>query len=214
MFNVEQAIAEWRRQMLSAGIKTPVPLAELESHLREDMERELRNGLNAQQAFEAAVGRMGPAKALEAEFAKVPEPKETRERKLKLLCLVFVTLAYLTPFALNWPQPWNHLNPTEQWLGLTAFALAVVGPFSGLLLHRWLPVIRDQRIRSRVQFASALPLCVWLCVFVFGIVPRVEWTFTQMSVATLWAWCPLAVFGGLICGLDEAARRGAPAASA
>jgi hypothetical protein len=29
MFNVEPAIAEWRKQMLAAGIKTPVPPEEL-----------------------------------------------------------------------------------------------------------------------------------------------------------------------------------------
>ena len=32
MFDLEQAIADWRRQMLAAGIKTPVPLEELKSH--------------------------------------------------------------------------------------------------------------------------------------------------------------------------------------
>lgn len=208
MFNLEQAIAEWRRQMLAAGIKTPVPLEELESHLRQDLEREIRAGLSAPQAFEVAVQRMGRAKALEAEFAKVLEPKETRERKLKLLCIVVAALAYLAPFALAAPKPWSRMNPTEQWLGLAALALSVVGMFSGLFLHRFLPVILDQRVRTRVQFASALPLFVWLCAFVYVILPRVELTVAELSVATLWAVSPLAVFGGLICGLDEAARRG------
>jgi len=31
MFNLEQSIADWRRQMIAGGIKTPVPLEELES---------------------------------------------------------------------------------------------------------------------------------------------------------------------------------------
>ncbi len=38
MFNLEQAIADWRRQMLAVGIKTPVPLEELEIHLRDEIE--------------------------------------------------------------------------------------------------------------------------------------------------------------------------------
>jgi hypothetical protein len=42
MFNLEQAIATWRRQMLAAGLKSPVPLEELESHLREEMEQVAR----------------------------------------------------------------------------------------------------------------------------------------------------------------------------
>ncbi len=46
MFNLEQAILQWRRQMLSAGIKTPEPLDELENHLRDDMEQKIRSGLS------------------------------------------------------------------------------------------------------------------------------------------------------------------------
>jgi len=37
MFSLEKSISEWRRQMLAAGIKTPVPLEELEIHLREEI---------------------------------------------------------------------------------------------------------------------------------------------------------------------------------
>ena len=70
MFNLDQAIAEWRRQMLSAGIKSPVPLEELEIHLREDVEQGMRSGLTAQAAFETAVQRMGQADGLKAEFKK------------------------------------------------------------------------------------------------------------------------------------------------
>ena len=35
MFNLEEKISEWRKQMLAAGIRSPVPLEELEIHLRE-----------------------------------------------------------------------------------------------------------------------------------------------------------------------------------
>ena len=52
MFDLEQSIADWRQQMLAAGIKTPVPLEELEIHLREEIERQMKSGLNEQDAFE------------------------------------------------------------------------------------------------------------------------------------------------------------------
>jgi hypothetical protein len=71
MFNLEQAIAEWRRQMLAAGLKTPVPLEELESHLREDVERQMQSGLDAQRAFENSIQRIGPAQRLKTEFKKI-----------------------------------------------------------------------------------------------------------------------------------------------
>src|SRR5258707_11338846 len=77
MFNLDQAIKDWRRQMLAAGIKTPVPLDELESHLRDEVEEQTRSGANEQAAFEIAVQRLGQARALKVEFKKV----ESTERK-------------------------------------------------------------------------------------------------------------------------------------
>lgn len=207
MFNLEQALKDWRRQMLAAGIKTPALLDELESHLRDDTAQQLRAGAGAEQAFEAAVQRIGQAKTLEAEFAKVAEIKEARERKLKLYCIVLACLAYLTPLALSAPKPWSRMNSNEQWLGLAAVALTVASMFSGLFLRHFLPIVRDRRIRTRIQIVSIFPVMAWLCVFGFVLLPRLELTVSLATVATLWAIAPLAVFGGLVYGLDEAARR-------
>jgi hypothetical protein len=71
MFDLEQSIFEWRKQMLAAGIKTPVPLEELEIHLREEIERQVKSGLNEQNAFEISVQQIGQPKKLEGEFEKV-----------------------------------------------------------------------------------------------------------------------------------------------
>jgi len=70
MFNLDQAISEWRRQMLAAGIKTPVPLDELEIHLREEIEQQMKSGKIPQQAFEIAVQEIGNANMLKNEFQK------------------------------------------------------------------------------------------------------------------------------------------------
>jgi cytochrome c-type biogenesis protein CcmH/NrfF len=58
--------------MLAAGIQTPVPLAELGSHLREEVEERMRSGCNEQQAFTLSVARIGEAARLKQEFRKVP----------------------------------------------------------------------------------------------------------------------------------------------
>jgi hypothetical protein len=71
MFDLEKSIAEWRRQMLAVGIKTPVPLEELESHLREETERQTKSGLNEQKAFEDAIQQIGKANMLNNEFEKI-----------------------------------------------------------------------------------------------------------------------------------------------
>jgi hypothetical protein len=68
MFSLEQSIAEWRKQMLAAGIKSPVPLEELENHLREEIERQVKVGLSEQQAFHLAARQIGEAEQLNKEF--------------------------------------------------------------------------------------------------------------------------------------------------
>ncbi len=70
MFNLEKSIADWRKQMLAAGVKSPVPLEELEIHLREEIERQMRSGTEAQPAIEAAIQKMGRTDALKHEFQK------------------------------------------------------------------------------------------------------------------------------------------------
>jgi hypothetical protein len=70
MFNLEQSIADWRKQMLAAGIKTPVPLEELEVHLREEIERQMKSGLGEQKAFEVSASRIGQPEILGSEFKK------------------------------------------------------------------------------------------------------------------------------------------------
>src|ERR1700689_4723551 len=59
MFNLEKSISEWRKQMLAAGIKTPVPLEELEIHLREEIELQLKLGLRELEAFNFAAEKIG-----------------------------------------------------------------------------------------------------------------------------------------------------------
>jgi hypothetical protein len=74
MFDLEQSIAEWRRQMLASGIKTPMPLDELESHLREDIRALVSAGNPADQAFQLAISRLGSPGPLRTEFNKLKNP--------------------------------------------------------------------------------------------------------------------------------------------
>ncbi len=70
MSKLEQQIAGWREQMLSAGIQTPVPLEELEIHLREEIGRRVNSGADEQRAFEISVQQMGRPELLNREFNK------------------------------------------------------------------------------------------------------------------------------------------------
>lgn len=80
MFNLEQSIADWRRQMADSGIRTPDLLDELEGHLHDDVAQQVRSGLNAEQAFRTAIQRMGHADVLKSEFAKIGRANAFQER--------------------------------------------------------------------------------------------------------------------------------------
>lgn len=83
MFNLEQSISEWRGQMLSAGIKNPDIVDELESHLREDWARRVQSGENEEKAFEGAVQGIGQASLLKHEFAKLSGKRWKWLKKIK-----------------------------------------------------------------------------------------------------------------------------------
>ena len=99
MFNLDNAIKEWRRQMLAAGIKIPALLDELEGHLRDDVEQRVRLGATGQEAFEIAVRKIGRPSALRNEFAKMG--RRTRLQRLKRALLRFVGVSAPSPNAYN-----------------------------------------------------------------------------------------------------------------
>jgi Clp amino terminal domain, pathogenicity island component len=100
MFNLNQAIAEWRKQMAASGINLPEALDELESHLREDVDQQVRSGLDEQQAFEKAVQQIGQADALKTEFKKIGGVASALQKKLQTISeqVVFV----LTCLRMKW----------------------------------------------------------------------------------------------------------------
>jgi hypothetical protein len=75
MPDLEQKISEWRKQMLAAGIKSPVPLEELEIHLREEIERQMQLESDEQKAFNSAVQKIGHGSVLNDEFKKIDGQK-------------------------------------------------------------------------------------------------------------------------------------------
>jgi hypothetical protein len=102
MFDIEQAITDWRRQMLAAGIKTPVPLEELESHLRNEIERQIKSGINAQRAFGEAARQIGPPKALKCEFQKANALTVERKRTIAIAAGVLTVFVGFMTVVQSW----------------------------------------------------------------------------------------------------------------
>jgi uncharacterized membrane protein YcjF (UPF0283 family) len=126
MFNLEQSITEWRRQMQAAGVKTPVLLDELESHLREEMELQMRAGFDTPFSFDIAVGQIGKAQSIKTEFNKI------ERNRMKLLFILLGIFGVLFGMAMVLPaMAWyrdHHAMPAEHlWPLLVGAAIVVAG---------------------------------------------------------------------------------------
>jgi leader peptidase (prepilin peptidase) / N-methyltransferase len=162
MFNLEQSIADWRKQMLAAGIKTPVPLEELESHLREEIEEQIQSGIGEQQAFETTVLQMGRAMELKTEFAKNDEAKR------KAICFFLPAVFFAACWFLSGQSPAMALVYCVFLTGLAAASfidfehliipdkITFGGLFIGLFCSALLPQLHGQRFVIAGIFQSLL----------------------------------------------------------
>ena len=210
MFNLEQSIADWRQQMLAAGIETPVPLEELEIHLREEIERQTKAGLNQQDAFTSAVQKLGPAHTVQTEFMKVDKIPGALKWKLMEIGLTLVTILLPLFFAGIVLKRASFIDMTaaQQLSCLAALAAFSLLAWSGRLGHRFLPVIQNRRIRDAILFSCCVPLMLWWIVFLNFIVPRHDFTMGEFLVAFSWAFfTPAGAFIGLHWGIETAARK-------
>ena len=118
MFDLEKSIADWRKQMLAAGIKSPVPLEELESHLREEIERQMKVGLSEQTAFEISARQIGQPKMLKSEFKK--SEGIFMKTILKCVAVLLIGIAAQLPGSL---QLRDQRVMSDKWLGLWLLGL-------------------------------------------------------------------------------------------
>jgi hypothetical protein len=208
MFDLDHTISEWRRQMQAGGIKTVSALDELESHLRDDVERQMQSGSSAQKAIEAAIKRIGEIDLIRNEFAKAGLMKEMHEQKLKGVFLVALGILYslfviicvffkLGSFASS--------TPAEQASSLAAVVVTVLFGVSTFFIQRFLPVISDKRARAKVYVFGGTVLSLWLVIFYHIVLMHFDFTLSQLVVACLWAMSPVGAFAALVVGLDKAA---------
>ena len=197
MFNLEQSISAWRSQMLAAGIRTPVPLDELESHLRDDIERQILSGRSEQQAFALAVRRVGSSNTLNTEFKKNRSPRWGRNRKLPgtsstIICVslagFIVSLSALIFFR-------SGMSPGQQILAHLAVMLALAAAYGWRYALRFLP---PAHASTRVRLATGIGLQVlgwgWVGAFLNFIEPRLSESSEPIGIlASVWALVPFAI---------------------
>jgi hypothetical protein len=207
MFDLEKSIAEWRKQMLAAGIKTPVPLEELEIHLREEIERQMKSGQGEAEAFATAVRKIGRAHSLQKEFKKAGTAKKGLNWKMfEVLFSAYTALYPLLVGGLVFifkNGSFSEMNPGQQ---LSSLATAVA--FSLLAWSaQWscgkFPAVRTNRIRDVIF----VPVMLWLVAFACLIMPHTGLTEGQRAVVSLWGFAPFGIVLGWVWGFATAAQK-------
>jgi hypothetical protein len=207
MFDLEQSIMDWRRQMLDAGIKTPAPLEELEIHLREDIERQMESGLNEQKAFEIAVQEIGKANMLKNEFKKVNAVDKAQQRKRAGLIFAGILGLYSLIFTRLLIK--SDLTSNERLLGFASVSTTLLSVYVvWKILPRFFPFIANRAVQSALGLIGGISGMSWFFVFVYFILPRYDFTLGQLQVAILWAFVPAMVFPAIsFLVIDKSERR-------
>jgi hypothetical protein len=196
MFNLNQAVTKWRQRMAAGGIRNPAVLDELESHLREDLERQTRSGANVEQAFHLAAERIGSADELKREFEKMQDLERNRTRTLlrrwslvagigfvySLMSVTWYLGARAGKMEITWPE--------------IALALGVIAPmamlgWAGRAIAKVLPVINENLVIV-VAFA-ALFLGALLFRMFFDLAAPAN--LVHLQILMLWLLSPTLGFG-------------------
>lgn len=193
MLDLNQAITEWRKRMITTGIKTPVPLEELESHLREEIESQIRAGADAEHAFMAAKERMGEAGFLKQEFEKVEGSEEQRWRNRKRITATFAGtgFAYSVVFV-TWIFIRRSTHAEITWgeflLVLGSMMATLLFGLVGRYFARFLPIVFNEWLQAAmivtgIFFGTVLLRLVWALLPLNNLV--------QAQVVLLWTMSPL-----------------------
>ena len=207
MFDLEQSIAEWRRQMLVAGIQAPVPLDELESHLRDEIERLIQAGHAEQTAFNFAIQEIGPMAALRNEFGKV-EPAGGSRRQTAFVEIIFLSGTVLIPLVTGVQAfffkdgVFSAMTVGQQTSILVAAVVFSVLAWGIRLGFGTFPRLRTNRVRDAI-FVPALLLVIAGLL----ILPHCDFSEGTRAVAFLWMFAPFGILIGWGWGFATAARK-------
>jgi hypothetical protein len=205
MFDLEQSLAGWRKQMLAAGIKTPVPLEELEIHLREDIAQQMQSGLSAQQAFGIAVKKIGQALELKREFKKTSAPMEMQEviKLAGVICFAVALFCQLLSCPAFGLVVFAHgLSPLAVW-GITVAATVLSWKYN----HKLLPVIRNQPLRRAVGIVCYVGCLLWIRFVLFHLPTGATGSIFLILFLFGSEWTVMAILGGVGHGLEKAASK-------
>jgi hypothetical protein len=196
MFDLEIGIAQWRQRLQRAGIRSLATLDELESHLRDDLEAQIRSGTGAEEALELAAWRLGPAQDLRLQFQEAyanPEEKRIAWRYFMIM-MTGQALAFASEIRheFDWPQRLVCLT--------TLLATALVSYFIWKSLSKFRLAFADSRL-ALVVMALTAPLGIGCVLLKLGNLAAFHGLDAAQLIETVWWFLvPLHVFNLFVFG--------------
>jgi len=169
MFNLEPSITQWRQRMTKAGVKSPTPLDELESHLRDDIDAQIRSGVDPQAAFHTAAQRIGEARTLKTEFAKQRPSSRVPSLIMGATCAILVLCALGFSGLTFW---FLKMSVGDQLVAYTAVVLTMVVSCGWRYAVPFLPIISHSKTRVAVGIACTISGYLLASLFCGVIVPH------------------------------------------
>jgi hypothetical protein len=204
MSDLERRIAHWRRALATATGGHDEVVQELESHLREEMQRLREAGHSEEEALELAAVRLGSPADLAAEFAKLAPPAPAPWLPVRLAAFAAVALAAgLAGYLAARLQAGRStlLLASHTWavtLGYTATFLAGALTVCYVLARSWHDLAPGQ-VRSLARSASVL--AAWAAVLTAGGMVLSGW-WAQENLGRAWDWDAREIGAALVLAWD------------
>jgi len=183
--------------MLAAGIQTPVPLDELESHLREDIGQQIKSGQSEPLAFNLAVQQFGETDVLNNEFAKAGE---TVFECLKQFFCAFAGIPNPQLVTnMNTPQQ----NPEPRWvtyLKSAAWVLPAGFIWMGCMVFV-VPKLKEVGVASKMELPQLITSELNVADFIRNNFLLGSLIFLALLIMLEWRWRGWARFRRLFFGI-------------
>jgi hypothetical protein len=199
MFNLENAIAAWRRQMQKAGL-TPNVIDELETHLRDELDEQMRAGSAPENAFHTAVQLLGDASKLQDEFAKSthadPQPKQ---KLMRAICFISAGAIVLIN---SWSLMLFDLGLGDRVLG--AFAIAATALYLGALpfFHQVFSPAAYLRFLHVIKIASNL-VALFPIILLLSLVHVIDLDARPIATLILWLFVAAVAVSIIVIGFGR-----------
>ena len=184
MFQLDHAIAEWRREMFACGIKSSAVLDEMESHVREDMERQMRSGEVEYKAFERAVQRIGPGRGVALEFEKINTLEKNQMKRTFVILVALFGMVFGMAMILPALGQWSRTGVLHMYPLLMGMVLVVAGglvSFYGIWTQK---AAQGRRLISLAVTGAGIFYAIPFVMAFFEKTDLAGWLFCALLAAT------------------------------